>query len=162
MRKLSPKMAAAQLLFCILATIALGIVAILGSKPVEHEMGTEGVWALAQSGALEIFMAAGGRDTMEGRIREMWDVSFEKGMRRRVMLNEVRREDREVVGSIRVVEFIGGANFLGFDVGEPVESERRYYSEAGERVEFSEAVLEATTGYTLYVLWKTELPVAVK
>ena len=151
-------LAPAQLLFCMLATIGLSVAAILGSKPQEQKMGTAGVWALAQSGALEIFMAAGGRDTMESRIRELWGASFSEEMRRRVILTDSLREGRDVVGSIRVVEFVGGNSFLGYLEGEPVESTRRYYSEEGVLTDFSQAVLEATDGYTLYVLWKPDAP----
>ena len=154
MKKLSPRMAAMQLLFCILVTIALGIYAIVGTEAEEPETGTRSAWMLATTAASETFSVRGLKRGIEHGIHRAWDAQLDPAIRRRLLLTEEPRPDRTIVGTIRVVEFVGGQTYIQIAEGGVPEDPSVFYSEDFQRRSFEPAVLEATVGYTFYVLWK--------
>ncbi|MGA1488543.1 MAG: hypothetical protein ACO4B3_05985 [Planctomycetota bacterium] len=154
MKKLTPRMAAAQLLFCILVTIVLGIFAIVASDPPPAPAGSRSAWTLAQSAAAETFSARGLQVAMEQGIVKKWNEQLAPNLRRKVLLAEAPREGRTVVGTIRVVEFLGGQTYIQLAEGGVPQDPTAFFNESWEKVELEEAVLEATTEYIFYVLWK--------
>lgn len=148
------RLAALQLGLCAVMGLLATFFVIMNNDPPERELDHDGIWTLAVSSAFEIFLAHGGDDTMDARIREVWDESLPKSVRRRVSVTTHPRDDRTLVGTIRVVEFLTGAFFLGFEREGEEKDRLTYFSESGDEVELEAAVLEATDQTAHYIYWR--------
>lgn len=155
------RLAPLQLILCALMGLGATFYVILQSEPAATAAPDhDGAWTLAASSAFEIFLAQGGEDTMLTRIREVWEETLPQHVRRRLSVTQEERPSQTLVGTIRIVEFLSGAFFLGFERSGESAEEPKFFSESGDEVTFEPAILEATDQTHYYIYWRDLTPPA--